>query len=182
MKFPSIYFSCNTTLNFLILFKNPLNSSTVTSFTSNSNGESTLPEPVIGVTTLVSIILAINSITFSLYSSIFIVALSDLLLPSVVVAVIVTSPFALAITLTSFPLYVTLYSPEAFISTVFSTTSILVISPSSLSVAVTPLNGSKLSPTFITLSVAFITGGSFTVITIVFIELAPSVSVTLYVT
>ena len=51
-----------------------------------------------------------------------------------------------------------------FISTVFFTTSILVIFPSSLSLAVTPVNGSNLSPTFITLSVAFITGGSFTVI------------------
>ena len=49
-------------------------------------------------TTLVSIILSINSTTFSLYSSMFIVTLSDLLLPSVVFAVIVAFPFAFAIT------------------------------------------------------------------------------------
>ena len=84
--------------------------------------------------------------------------------------------------LLSFTLYVTSYSPEVFVSTVFFITSISVISPSSLSLAVTPSSSLNSSPNCTTLSSAFITGGSFTITFIVFIALAPSVSVTLYVT
>ena len=84
--------------------------------------------------------------------------------------------------LLSVTLYVTLYSPGTFTLTVFSKTSILVIAPSSLSVAVTPINGLKSSPTFITLSSAFITGNAFTITVIVFLASAPLLSVTLYVT
>ena len=141
--------------------------------------------------------LVVHSISLTSASS-FIVAVKILLLPtyklSILLFIVILSAnttsfftvtfivFVASPPLLSFTLYVTSYSPGVFSSTVFFKTSISAIFPSSLSVAVTPVNGSKLSPTFITLSVAFITGGSFTVITIVFIALAPSVSVTLYVT
>ena len=141
--------------------------------------------------------LVVHSISFISASS-FIVAVKILLPPTykllILLFIVIFSAnttsfftvtfivFVVSPPLLSSTLYVTSYSPGVFISTVFFTTSILVIFPSSLSLAVTPVNGSNLSPTFITLSVAFITGGSFTVITIVFIELAPLLSVTLYVT
>ena len=90
----------------------------------------------------------------------------------------------------SVTLYLTVYVPSFDVSTLFCTTSILdVISPSSASVAFISDLGSNLSPTFIVLSSAVITGTlfivpafGFTVTFIVFVAVAPLLSVTLYLT
>ena len=132
--------------------------------------------------------LVIHSISLISASS-FIVAVKTLLAPTyrllILLSIVIFSAnttsfftvtfivFVVSPPLLSFTLYITLYSPGVFTSTVFSITSISVILSSSLSLAVTPINGSKLSPTFIILSSAFITGGSFTITVIVFVELAP---------
>ena len=90
----------------------------------------------------------------------------------------------------SVTLYVTSYLPATSVLTSFFSTTILVVKlPSSASSAVTPAIGSNVSPTVIVLSVAWITGASFntsifglTVTIIVFLHVAPWLSVTLYVT
>ena len=64
--------------------------------------------------------------------------------------------------LLSVTLYLTVYVPALDVSTLFSITSILdVISTPSPSIALIPTLGSNLSPTFITLSSAVITGALF---------------------
>ena len=88
--------------------------------------------------------------------------------------VFVATPPSLSTTL-----YVTVYSPGVSVLTLFSTTSISVISPCSSSVAVTPSNSLNSSPTVITLSSACITGGWFTTTSISCIAVAPCLSVTL---
>ena len=61
----------------------------------------------------------------------------------------------------SVTLYTTLYTPALLVFTVFAIIStLLVISPSSLSVTFTKLKGLNVSPTFITVSLASITGSS----------------------
>ena len=110
-----------------------------------------------------------------------------------VVVVITGNPFTLILIsfvvvalLLSSTLYTTLYSPGVFISTLFSTTvALVVILPSSWSTTFISLSASSsvnLSPTFIVLDVAFITGNPFTVTTISLVTVVPLLSATLYVT
>ena len=110
-----------------------------------------------------------------------------------VVVVITGNPFTLILIsfvvvalLLSSTLYTTLYSPGVFISTLFSTTvAFVVILPSSWSTTFISLSASSsvnLSPTFIVLDVAFITGNPFTVTTISLVTVVPLLSATLYVT
>src|SRR5699024_2274460 len=91
--------------------------------------------------------------------------------------------------LLSVALYVTSYFPATLLLTSFLTTSILLIFPSSASVAVTPSNGLNSSPNCITISLAFITGIllidsilGFTTTTLCFIVVLLPLSVALYVT
>ena len=104
---------------------------------------------------------AVTVFSFSKYileNLLFIVMLSTKFSSPLTVTVIV---FVVIASVLSSTLYVTLYWPSSFTLTVFSITSILFIVPSSLSDAVTPSNGLKAVPSFIVLSVAYISGGLF---------------------